>query len=80
MTVNAMEQLLAFLRHLETYKTHYTLGSFRDAIMVTIRTASRVYEVEFFTDGTIEVETFGPTPGVGAATLSELLAQPEFKA
>lgn len=70
--VNALEQLLDFLDRLRTAKIHHRLDCVRDAIMVIIPTPARYYEIEFFADGHIESQIFGPAGAVERATLDGL--------
>ncbi|MEI9929921.1 MAG: hypothetical protein WDM89_04990 [Rhizomicrobium sp.] len=79
-SINPMEQLLAFLGHLDEQNIGYILESTRDAIMVIVRIPSAVYEIEFFANGDIDIETIGPTQGVERVTLQDLVSAPEFKA
>jgi hypothetical protein len=44
----------------------------RDAIMVSIRSPSTYYEIEFFADGHIEVEMLGTPSPVRTITLQEI--------
>ena len=53
-----MNELLAFLNHLEEAKIFYRLSKVREAVMVEIAVPGQRWEVEFFEDGHIEVEKF----------------------
>ena len=54
-----MNELLSFLRRLEPASIHYTLSHHRDdAIMATVSVPGERWEVEFFCDGSVEVERF----------------------
>jgi hypothetical protein len=54
-----MDRLLAFLRRLEDASIHYSLASYRDSVMVLVTASpNERWEVEFFADGTAEVERF----------------------
>ena len=53
-----MEQLLDLLDKLEEHQIYYRLNKVRDAIMVEIAVPGQRWEVEFFPDGSIEVEKF----------------------
>ena len=53
-----MEKLLEFLNELEAKKIYYKLNKVRDAIMVEIAVPGERWEVEFFDDGTVEIEKF----------------------
>jgi len=56
--MKAMEQLLEFISRLQEKKIHFTLQCVREAIMVAVVSSARYFEIEFFADGTIEVQTF----------------------
>jgi len=54
-----MKNLLSFLVQLEAVKIHYSLKHSRDeAIMVLIHVPGQYWEVEFFENGSIEIEIF----------------------
>ena len=54
-----MKNLLYFLVRLEAVKIHYSLKHSRDeAIMVLIHVPGQYWEVEFFENGSIEIEIF----------------------
>ncbi len=54
-----LENLLSFLVRLEAVKIHCSLEHNRDeAIMVLIVVPGQHWEVEFFEDGSIEIEIF----------------------
>jgi hypothetical protein len=59
-----LEKLLYFISSLRDAKIHFSLDSVREAIMVVIPTPASYYEVEFFADGHIESQTFGPASDV----------------
>jgi hypothetical protein len=61
---NPLSQLLAFLFKLQHENIHFRLECVRDSLMVCIPTPSKHYEVEFFDDGHIEVQKFGPASAV----------------
>jgi len=66
--------LLRFLEELSAFSVHYHLSTIRsNAIMVEIATPGFRWEVEFFSDGTIETERFD-SQGVKAGfdTLDEV--------
>ena len=51
--------LFAFLHELENRKIHFELGRHReDTVMVKVAVPGERWEVEFFEDGAIDVETF----------------------
>lgn len=52
-------KLVTFLNQLEQEKISYTLAHHRDeTIMVNVAVAGERWEVEFFEDGSVEVERF----------------------
>ena len=51
-------KLLAFLDQLERETVWYRLEHVRDSIMVMVSVPDERWEVEFFEDGTVEVERF----------------------
>jgi len=54
-----MENLLSFLVRLKEVKIHYSLKHTRDeAVMVLITVPGEHWEVEFFADGSVEIEVF----------------------
>ena len=73
-----MTELLSFLTNLEERKISYRLEHNRqDSIMVLIAVPGERWEVEFFCDGTIEVEVFGKSSDVHAGTVKEILSKLE---
>ncbi len=70
--MNGMQKFLDFIAKLKEAKIHYTLGCERDAVMVAIVSPATYYEIEFFADGDIEVQTFGPAGDVQKTTLPEI--------
>ena len=76
------DKLTTFLKHLETAHLHYTLASHReDTIMVLVSVPGERWEIEFFGDGSVEVERFRSNGEIGGEeSLQELLttyADPE---
>ena len=70
--MNSFEQLLAFISRLQDERIQFDLKCVRDTIMVTLRSPSTYCEIEFFADGHIEVQTFGPPSPVQNVTLREI--------
>ena len=70
--MNALQELLKFLSALHDAKIHFDLKSVRDAIMVAVVSPSTYYEIEFFGDGHIEVQTFGGASTVQSVSLQEI--------
>ncbi len=63
--MNPLRKLLDFLPSLDERKIYYRLSRVRpEAIMVEIAVPGERWEVEFFSDGHVEVEVFGPSPGI----------------
>jgi hypothetical protein len=58
-TGEPMEKLVAFLAELDVRTIHYDLASHREgAIMVKVAVPGELWEVEYFADGTVEIEIF----------------------
>jgi hypothetical protein len=76
MNKNGFIKLTNFLVQLEQSKIHYTLAHHRDeAIMVMVATPGQRWEIEFFNDGSVEIERFTSRDGIEEeAVLSELFA------
>ena len=70
--MNSLEQLLDFLIQLQNSKIQFRLDCVRDAIMVIVPAPSKYYEIEFFADGHIESQTFGPSNAVQRVTHAEI--------
>ena len=70
--MNSLEQLLLFISRLQDGRIQFDLKCVRDAIMVAVRSPSTYYEIEFFADGNIEVQSFGPSSQVQTFTLQEI--------
>jgi len=59
MNTTPLASLLSFLEKLKSSKIYYVLSHHReDAVMVEIAVPGERWEVEFFTDGSVEVERF----------------------
>jgi len=70
--MNPLEQLLEFISSLQANRIQFNLQSVRDAIMVAGVSPGEYFEIEFFADGHIEVETYGPANPVQTVTLQEI--------
>lgn len=70
--MNSLSQLLEFLILLQNSKIQFRLDCVRDAVMVIVPTPGKYYEIEFFADGHIETQTFGPSSAVARLTLEEV--------
>lgn len=69
-------KLVTFLNQLEQEKISYTLAHHRDeTIMVNVAVAGERWEVEFFEDGSVEVERFVSSGEInGEEVFSDLFA------
>jgi hypothetical protein len=75
---NSLQALLDFLTGLERAKINFRLDRCReDTILVRVDVPGERWEVEFFANGEVEVERFGPTErGVGGGQEArQLLAE-----
>jgi hypothetical protein len=70
--VNSLEPLLQFISQLQDGRIQFDLKCVREAIMVVVPSPSTYYEIEFFADGHIEVQTFGTPSQVDTVTLQEI--------
>ena len=82
MSQSPFDKLTTFLKQLEGAHLHYTLASHRDdTIMVLVTVPGERWEIEFFGDGSVEVERFRSHGEIGGEeSLQELLttyADPE---
>lgn len=70
----ALQKLLDFLMKLQDHKIGYRLSCHRDeAIMVELAVPGERWEIEFFADGSVEVERFRSNGAiVDEAVLTEL--------
>lgn len=76
MVTTPMPQLFEFLEQLKRARISYTLAHNRDeAIMVLIAVPGERWEVEFFADGSVEVEVFVSSGGVQGPELLTRLFQ-----
>lgn len=71
----AMKKLLDPLDRLEREKIWYRLEHIRDSLMVETAVPGERWEIEFFPDGSVEVERFISTGTIGHDELIELLFQ-----
>ncbi|MBN3873685.1 hypothetical protein [Nostoc sp. JL33] len=76
MKSHGFSKLVTFLNQLEQEKISYTLAHHRDeTIMVNVAVAGERWEVEFFEDGSVEVERFISSGEMnGEEVFSELFA------
>jgi hypothetical protein len=59
MSSTGFDKLVGFLSQLEQQNIHYTLAHHRDeAVMVLVAIPGERWEIEFFNDGSVEVERF----------------------
>ena len=78
--INAMEKLLEFLYELHNRKIFYKLSNDNyEAIMVEIAVPGERWEVEFFADGSVEVEIFDHSSGVKGGEEAEKALARLFK-
>ncbi len=70
--MNALGQLLEFLSVLQDANIHFDLKCVRDAIMVNVTSPTTYYEIEFFADGHVEVQTFGTPSSVQSVSPREI--------
>jgi len=77
MKTKVFNSLVAFLNQLEQQCISYTLAHNREeAIMVLVAVPGERWEIEFLSDGSVEVEKFISTGEIyGAQSLSELFAR-----
>ncbi len=77
MSSNAFDKLMMFLSDLEKRGIDYTLAHNRDeAVMVIAAAPGEHWEIEFLTDGSVEVERFISGGQIcGEEVLSELFAR-----
>jgi hypothetical protein len=77
MSSNAFDKLAAFLRELELKGISYTLAHNRDeAIMVLAPLPGERWEIEFLSDGSVEIERFISDGEIsGEEVLGELMAR-----
>ncbi|HAA29349.1 MAG TPA: hypothetical protein DCE56_18650 [Cyanobacteria bacterium UBA8553] len=77
MKSNIFDKLVSFLQNLEKQKIVYTLAHHRDeAIMVIVAVPGERWEIEFLSDGSVEVEKFISNGEIaGEESLNELFAR-----
>lgn len=77
MKSNIFDKLVLFLQNLEQQNIVYTLAHHRDeAIMVNVAVPGERWEIEFLSDGSIEVEKFISNGEiVGEEALNDLFAR-----
>ena len=56
--MNPLQQLIAFLEHLNARGIGYFLQSDPESIIAVVRTETGMHEILFFTDGTIAIQSF----------------------
>ncbi len=65
--------IFQFLQELEAHHVPFRLERVRETVMVTLAVPGERWEVEFFDDGSVEVERFRSTGEVtGSGVLDEL--------
>ena len=58
--------IFEFLRQLESRRVAYRLRRVRDALMVDVSVPGERWEVEFFPDGSIEIERYRSNGEIGS--------------
>ena len=53
-----MKDIIGFLNRLEENKIYFRLNKIRDGILVEVTVPGQRWEVEYFGDGSIEIEKF----------------------
>jgi hypothetical protein len=72
--MNPLQQLLAFLEHLNLRGIGYFLQSDAESLIVVARTEEGMHEILFFADGTIAIQSFEPgEDDAESVKLSDLL-------
>ena len=56
--LETIKSLVAFLEMLEERKIYYKLNKIRDSILVEVTVPGQRWEVEFMSDGSVEIEKF----------------------
>lgn len=74
MKANGFDRLILFLQNLEKQAIDYSLAHHRDeAVMVIVAVPGERWEIEFLSDGSVEVEKFVSSGEIaGEEALSEL--------
>lgn len=74
MSINTFEKVTRFLTELELKGIHYSLAHNRDeAVMVIVPVPGERWEIEFFVNGSVEVERFASKGEIfGEEALAEL--------
>jgi hypothetical protein len=74
MNEDPLRKLTTFLKRLEAARIHYSLACYREGVlMVLVTVPGERWEVEFWADGSIEVERFVSNGEIcGENALSEL--------
>ena len=67
--------IFEFLRQLEERRVLFRLEKFRESLMVSLAVPGERWEVEFFEDGSVEVERFLSRGEVGDSSMLETLWQ-----
>lgn len=77
MNTEVFTNLVAFLGKLEHQRISYTLAhNWEDALMVLVAVPGERWEIEFRSDGAVEIEKFISTGEIhGAESLRELFAR-----
>jgi hypothetical protein len=73
--INPLDKLLAFVQQLDRRRISRRLDIVRDAVMVEVYLPGARWEVEFFSDGHVEVEIFRSDGGVTSHAEAETALQ-----
>jgi hypothetical protein len=75
--MNSTHRLHTLLQQLDRARIQYTLGRVRDdTVMICVTIPGRRYEIEVFSDETLEVEAFGVQGQIGGQEMvDDLLAK-----
>jgi len=71
--MNTLENLIDFLNRLEDRKIYYRLNKIRDSILIEVSVPGQRWEIEFMSDGTIQVEIFISDGKIGNESELEVL-------
>jgi hypothetical protein len=67
-------RLYSLLQQLDQAKVHYTLARVRDdTVMIRASVPGRRYEIEVFSDGSVEVEVFRVEGAIGGEEMIDAL-------
>lgn len=70
-----MRKLLEFLETLDSKRIYYRLNKIRDSILIEIAVPGERWEVEYFADGSVQVERFLSTAEIMGESGLDILFQ-----